>query len=254
MFNLKSHNSINETDLLRAELRIFDIIKSSGGYDVEIGDEVITVSSLSDCYTALDQGILELKEHLYELWSDLADTSDKITQGNGKNTGSLDNLLFLNSVRKSLRLASMFSELDPMVNILRKLLDSDISNSDDRLIRHFNEDWIRIQCLHRLIMTELYRKKLVFHLMKLTKEAQISGPWANLDLPIKERIWEWDDGEEEYFSNRRRSRREQIRYNPEDATKSGFYFIWQDLTRDPYLFEDMKKDSPYKSRHLLTEP
>jgi hypothetical protein len=254
MFNLKSHNSIDEIDLLRAELRIFDIIKSADGYDIQIGDEVVTAPTLPDCHKALDQGIKELKEHLYELWSDLADTSDKITQDSGQNSGGLDNLLFLSSVRKSLRLAIFFSELESLIGILRRMLDTDIASSDDRLIRHFNEDWIRIQCLHRLIMTELYRKKLICHLMQITKQAQISGPWANLDLPMKERVWEWDDGEEEYFDNRRRSRREQIRYNPEDATKTGFYYVWQDLTRDPYRFEDMKTDSPYKSRHLLSVP
>ena len=254
MFNLKSHNSIDELDLLRAELRIFDIIKSAGGYDIEVGDEILTIPTLPECQQVLDQGILELKQHLYEVWSDINDTSSKIIQENGRNNGCLDNLLFLSSVRKSLRLASFFSELDPLVEILRQLLDTDIASADDRLIRHFNEDWIRIQCLHRLTMTELYRKKLIAHLMTLTKQAQISGPWANLDLPMKERKWEWDEGEDEYFSSREKARKDQVRYNPEDATKSGFYYVWQDLTRDPYKFEDMKTDSPYKSRHSLTIP
>jgi hypothetical protein len=90
--------------------------------------------------------------------------------------------------------------------------------------------------------------------MKIRKTAQISGPWANLDLPMKERVWEWDsDGESEYFENRTKARREQTRYNPE-YDKQGFFYVWQDFTRDPYSFEDFKKDSPYKSRHQIAIP
>jgi hypothetical protein len=71
---------------------------------------------------------------------------------------------------------------------------------------------------------------------------------------MEERKWEWDEGEDEYFNSRQKSRREQVRYNPENQTKSGFYYVWQDLSTDPYRFSDMKEDSPYKSRHLLTVP
>ena len=172
----------------------------------------------------------------------------------GQNSGSLDNLLFLSAVNKSFELSSIFTDLQLITKTIRQLLDTDIASSDDHLIRHFNDDYLRIQCLHRLIMIELYRKHLVNRYMTITKQAQISGPWANLDLPIEERVWEWDEAEDEYFANRQKSRREQIRYNPENQTKSGFYYVWQDFSRDPYRFEDMKEDSPYKSRHLLTVP
>ena len=88
--------------------------------------------------------------------------------------------------------------------------------------------------------------------MTLTKEAQISGPWANLDLPMAERVWSWGE-DEEYFDQRSKARKEQVRYNPE-YDKQGYFFVWQDLNRDPYSFDDMKTDSPYKSRHMITLP
>jgi len=106
--------------------------------------------------------------------------------------------------------------------------------------------------MHRLIMSEIYRCLLIDRYLKITKQAQISGPWANLDVPMQERKWEWDDTEEEYFRDRQTSRREQIRYNPENATSSGFFFVWVDKNRDPYKFEDMATDSPYKSRATMT--
>ncbi len=255
MFNLKSHNITDETELLKAELRAFDITNStSGGYLICIGDEALTAPNLSGCCQLIDSGISELKRSIFQSWHDLQHTSQKMLHENGQNSGSLDNLLFLSAVKKSFELSSVFTDLKPITKAIQQLLDTDIASSDDHLIRHFNDDYLRIQCLHRLIMIELYRMHLVSRYMSTTKQAQISGPWANLDLPMEERKWEWDEGEQEYFDNRQKSRREQIRYNPENQTKSGFYYVWQDLNLDPYKFEDRDIDSPYKSRHLLTVP
>jgi len=254
MFNLKSHNITDETELLKAELRAFDIINSSDGYQICIGDSVLSSPNLSECSKLIDSGISELKNQTLETWHDLQHIAQKMLREDGKNTGSLDNLLFLNAVKKTFELSSIFTDLKPITETIRQLLDTDIASSEGRLILYFNDNHLRIQCLHRLIMIELYRKHLIHHYMSITKQAQISGPWANLDLPMEERVWEWDEGEEEYFANRKKSRREQVRYNPENQTKSGFYYVWQDLSRDPYRFEDMKEDSPYKSRHLLTVP
>ncbi len=255
MFNLKSHKITDETELLKAELRAFDIVNNtSGGYDICIGDEVLSASNLSECCQFLNSGISELKQNLLETWYDLQHIAQKMLREDGQNSGSLDNLLFLSAVKKTFELSSIFTDLKPISKIIRQLLDTDIASSGDHLIWHFNDDHLKIQCLHRLMMIELYRKHLIRHYMNMTKQAQISGPWANLDLPMEERKWEWDEGEEEYFDNRQKSRREQIRYNPENQTKSGFYYIWNDPNRDPYRFEDMKEDSPYKSRSLLTVP
>ena len=254
MFNLKSHKITDDTELLKAELRVFDIKSSGNGYDICIGDDLLSAPTLQECSKLIDSGISELKQHLLETWQDLQHIAKKMLREDGQNSGSIDNLLFLNSVKNSFELSSIFSDLKSVSQIIRQLLDTDIASSDNRLILHFNDDYLRIQCLHKMVMIEIYRKQLIRRYMVMTKQAQISGPWANLDLPKEERMWEWDEGEEEYFANRQKSRREQIRYNPENQTKSGFYYVWQDLNRDPYRFEDMKEDSPYKSRHLLTVP
>lgn len=254
MFNLKSHKITDDVELLKAEMRAFDITNSSNGYSICIGDEILTAPNLSQCCQLIDSGVSELKQHLFETWHGLQQTAEKMLREDGQNSGSLDNLLFLSAVKKSFELSHIFTDLQSITETIRRLLDTDIASSDGHLIRHFNDDYLRIQCLHRLIMIELYRKHLVNRYMTITKQAQISGPWANLDLPMEERKWEWDEGEEDYFDNRQKSRREQIRYNPENQTKSGFYYVWQDLNLDPYRFEDMKEDSPYKSRSLLTVP
>ena len=252
MFNLKSHKNIDDLELLRAELKAFNISRDASGYRVGIGDEHISAKTLQEVTNFINLGIKELIEHISRSWRDLDTLSQRILQGQGQNSGNIDNLLFLNAAQKSFQLISSFTDLQPIQKTLQQLLDTDIIQADDHLIKAFNSEYVSIQALHRLIMNELYRLKIVHKMSQMVKAAQISGPWANLDLPMKERVWEWDEGEDEYFGDRIRARREQIRYNPENATKSGFYYVWQDLTRDPYLFEDMKKDSPYKSRHSLT--
>ncbi len=245
---------MNDIELLRIEMKAFNIAKDANGYSVKIGDEITSVLNLQKCQEALDQGILEIKEYLYHSWQDLNQIISRILNQPGQNNGNLDNLLFLNAVKKSHCLSSSFSELNEITTNLARLLDTDIQQTNTHLINHFNAEYIDINSLHRLMMEELYRKKLVHRFMQLTKQAQISGPWANLDLPMKERVWEWDAAEDDHFDNRMKSRKQQTRYNPEDATSSGFYYIWNDLTRDPYLFEDMNTDSPYKSRNTMTIP
>ncbi|MFQ5787894.1 MAG: hypothetical protein ACE5H1_07920 [Thermodesulfobacteriota bacterium] len=252
MFNLKSQKHINDIELLRIEMKAFDIVKDADGYSIKIGDTTTSVPTLQKCQEALNQGILEIKERLFYSWQDLNQIILRILNQSGRNRGNLDNLLFLNAIKKSYRLSSIFPEFNEITANLVKLLDTDIEQTDTHLINHFNTEYIDIHSLHHLMMNEMYRKKLISRFMRLTKQSQISGPWANLDLPMKERVWEYDEEEQSYFDNRMKSRRQQTRYNSEDTAQTGFYFVWNDLTRSPYSFDNFKKDSPYKSRFQLT--
>ncbi len=253
MFNLKKHSSgINPTDLLQAELNFMDIYASGSQCRMLLGDEEVLTNSLHDCTVHVDQAIKELKSHIWNAWSQLSDLARLIPESNSGNRGDLDNLLFLNSVQKSFRLSKQFTDLAHIEKELRALFNIDVAEVTEGLLVQFNHKYLEIRLIHQLIMSEIYRRKVIKQYMKVTKHAQISGPWANLDLPMKERVWEYEE-DEEYFYERQKSRREQTRYNPE-TNKQGFYFVWQDLTRDPYKFEDMGKDSPYKSRTLMTIP
>jgi len=255
MFNLKHHKvQYDGPQLLESELSSFDIVKEeTGTYSITIGDENLHASSLDESLDLIEAGIKEIKTHLWEKWQELSDLSEVILQNDGGNEGSIDNLLFLSNVKKTYILSTMFSDLEELSSHLRELFNIDIVDISDALITRFNHDSLYVRLLHRLVMREIYRTRLINRYKRITKQAQISGPWANLDLPMKERVWEWDEGESEYFGDRQKQKREQVRYNPENL-KSGFFYVWQDLTRDPYKFEDMKKDSPYKSRLLMQIP
>lgn len=229
----------------------FRIVPAGGGYLIDIGDEILECKSLQLAKKQISQGIEEIREHLWDSWKDLAHLAEHISSEQGSNFGGMNNLILLNAAKKAFSLSLNFTDLDFAGEKLLGLLDTDIKNADNYLIKQFNLEYLKIRSMDRLIMSEIYRCRLIDQYLIVTKQAQISGPWANLDLPIEERKWEWDDQEEEYFTDRKKSRQEQTRYNPENATSSGFFYVWVDHNRDPYKFEDMKEDSPYKSRHQL---
>lgn len=258
MFNLRQGQLTTECkpftpeDLLLQELRVLNVHPHHDRCELDIGDERVIGQSIKECLNHLKFAIKELKEHLWEAWKDLGHLAKVIAENGAGNNGGLDNLIFLNAVKKSFLLSRKFSDLDEVTSDIEKLFHIDAAEVHEKLIVKFNMKYIEIRVLHHLIMHEVYRSKVMSRYSQLKKQAQISGPWANLDLPMKERVWEWEE-DEEYQENRTKARREQTRYNPE-YDKQGFFFVWQDLTRDPYTFEDFKKDAPYKSRHLITIP
>ncbi len=255
MFNLRQHiaGDNNSVQLLQSELSAFDIKRTKVGYEIRVGDDTSRVKSIDEAVKLINEALQELKSTLWESWNELRDVADIIINNDHSNDGGLDNLLFLSNVKKSFLLSSIFTDLEDINLSIRGLFNIDISKVSNHLISKYNSTYLKVKIVHRLTMREIYRIKLISRIKTIQKTAQVSGPWANLDLPMKERVWEWDDGEDEYFSHREKARREQVRYNPE-YTKDGFFYVWQDLTRDPYTFEGANSDSPYKSRHMLSIP
>ena len=256
MFNLKSQKKDNETDLLWLELKAFNIIPNQSEYQIQIGDENLSLPTLQECYESISSAKKELLQHLKESWNNLLEIGTRILKKTGRNSGSINNLLFLNAVKKTYLFCNVFQELHDHKNVIEQLLDSDILSADDHLVNSFVHEYITIHSLHRLILNEVYRQKLIRRISILTKKAQISGPWANLDLPMQERKWSWDEGEDEYFKNRSDAKKSQVRYNPEEAggsvnPKTGFYYVWQELRNAPYLFDDREDESPYPGRNSL---
>lgn len=254
MFNMSKYKTkIDPTDILKMELGALGVIrKQPRGYRLSIGDETINVETLEECTDLIQEGLTELKNVLWQKWQDLAHLAIVISGSAGENSGDLSNSLFLYAVKKAYYLSTLFSDLNPVQEELRKLLYSDVAFINEDLVRRFNSLYLQVRLTHYLVMYEIYRLKLIGRYLRLSKTAQVSGPWANLDLPMKERVWDWDE-EEEYQIERAKAKKNQVRYNPE-TDKYGFYYVWQDLRRDPYRFTDMRENAPYKSRHLLTVP
>jgi len=255
-FNAKHHSTKTDYHLIKNELDRFDIIDNGNGFEIQIGDESATASSLEECADLLTEAIQELKSYSLSKWKELKTISKSICDSKDKNFGNVENVLFLAHVKKSYFLASRFSELSEIKDAILPIFNIDVKEVNQKFVFDFNDTSILVKSLHRLIMREIYRLKLVNRLLCIIdpagqtphkREAQVSGPWANLDLPIEERMWEFEGEDEEYFETRKKIRRQQTRYNPEYV--NGFYYKWDDITRDPYSYYD--QDSPYKTRSYM---
>jgi len=116
--------------------------------------------------------------------------------------------------------------------------------------------------LDYLIKRDLYIYQLIINTIEQSvseidheKVARgIQGPWGNLDIPMQERVFKWDDVAEETYG-RRADIQKQRRYvmGLEDYhdpnVKVGYYF--RELRNEPYLFSDADTESPYPHRNLL---
>lgn len=245
-------NSIDINELLMSELNFFGISKELDFFKIQIGESTVKARNLEETVSFLDDGIKELKSYIFHLWNELYYISEILLENSGGNQISLDNLIFLNSVKKSYFLSKKFSKLKKINNKLLDIMNSDISETHMDIICKFNQKYIEIKSTHLLILDELYRKKLINKIFLIEKQAQIEGPFSHLDLPMSERVWDARE-DEENFDLRDRAKKQQSRYNPENG-KSGFYFVWQDRNRDPYSFDDTEDESPYPTSYQFSIP
>jgi len=250
---MQESNTIPDELLVEIELTANGIVKQPcGAFLLQVaGDEVRC--PFDQCAEICRNELNGLKCELWDAWELLGHLADLIVSEPQYNDSScLDNLLFLNSVKKAHLFSVLFDELLPVSQSIQKILSCDIAHIDEQLVQQFNEIYVGIKTLHALVMKEIYRCKLLRKYSVLNKAAGISGPWANLDLPMKERVWPWEE-DEQWFNERTQARQKQTRYNPE-YNMYGVYFEWRDENRNPYRFEDRKTDSPYRSRHQISIP
>lgn len=249
MFNLKAHNASH--DLLLAEMRCYDIVPTQGGYRIKAGDEEILCSSADECVQYIERGIQELKDFLWDKWSDLGRLSRFMSAQPRFAEAGVEYKLFLSNLKKSVQLANRFSELQEIEAALRDVFQLDIAQIPVEAARDFNRISLQIRVLHHLIMRELYRLRLLQR--SKNKTASIAGPWSNLDLEMDERVFEWDEQEVDYFAERQQSKRDGPRYNPE-YNPQGFYFWFDDKNREPYSWKDRKDESPYPTLDYTSTP
>jgi hypothetical protein len=138
MFNIvKSQaNELNKAspqDLLLQELKVLDIQPQADEWFMDIGDEQISSSS-GECSEHIKAAIHELKEHLWQAWIDLGHLAVVIVENGAGNNGGIDNLLFLNAVKKSYLFSRNFSDLEEITDDLQALFHIDAAEVHENLI------------------------------------------------------------------------------------------------------------------------
>ncbi len=77
----------------------------------------------------------------------------------------------------------------------------------------------------------------------------VGGPFTNIDLPMGERVWEYEDEHDE-LDDQDKQIANQTRYHPE-TDEDGFYYVWSEPNNEPSSWQQvMDGDSPYKMRKM----
>lgn len=162
----------------------------------------------------------------------------------------------------SIFLSAFDMENSDYFKLIENTLNRDINSFSKKQIENVIDIKNGIDFYHRMVTRFLYIRKLLVISSKYKylerdglkmKQAAISGPWANLDLPMEERVWEYDDW---YLRGRMKDKQKQRRYtkglknyNNDGRVGEGHY--WRELRNEPYSWENIKTDSPYPRREYL---
>lgn len=252
--------------LLKKELRSNNIVLKGQGYCIYEdcqGNE--HTYRLRETFLAVDRDISIQKNKLCRLWRQAIDILCCRSDDTGL-TDEIGTTLFIFSLKDSLRFLYCFEDLynSTLLALVKKHINKDIIEFSSKQIYNFPNYKIAIDWVARDIMRLMYLKKLIRFTMTGTKNVSqkeikmaigVSGPWANLDLPMLERVFPWDDIDSD-IRGRSRDIRKQRRYRKyldnyhSPGVGEGHY--WRELRNEPFSWYDRQSEDPYYQRYLLT--
>jgi len=156
--------------------------------------------------------------------------------------------------------AIRLKELD---DSLRCALSTDILLFPNRVIKQVPDYKITIDWIFRRNAILSYTSKLLrcaqlgaskANKLEIKMALHTSGPWANLDLAMKERVFEWSDISEEVAGttrdkqHQRRYRQAFEAYNNGEGVGEGYY--WNEIRNEPYSYYNSSFESPYPHRYI----
>lgn len=248
------------------------LIKELAFYGILLKDNIchihdesgkISQKTIQSIIKELSKKIKKNSDLLYEIFSDI---SELVSENNPDNQilDPLSSKLFIFSLKDLVKFMACFEEFDntEIKNNVLKALDRDVDSFNSMQIRMLPNYKVCIDWLYRKICILKYQRNL----LSMAKQGKkfvsgiemktargISGPWANLDLPILERVYPY---EEEQLTGRDRDKRRQKRYtrgfanyNNDGRVGEGFY--WREPRNEPFLWEDRFTESPYPIRKII---
>jgi len=242
-------------ELLERELSVHGITILGRNVCKYKGREMVIPS----CIKLKQSSIKKNKKLLLSLWKGVA---EEIAKTNTGDSCSITRRIFIPAIKSLYGQSLRFSELrdNGVADALKTAIGSDSDNFSGSIMSRVVDFRLAIDWLDYLIRRELYCCCLLNkmqHLLKdrLVEARGISGPWSNLDLPMQERVFEWEDIEEE-TAGREQDKRKQRRYRQgldnygegDNSPNSGFY--WREIRNEPYAFNDTS-ETLYPHRNLL---
>jgi len=260
-------NNINTWNILNKELKYFGI-KLTNNKNCQFYDASGRLYNLS-----IQQTIQRIKKGIksnIELFALLWQQVEKLLLE--KNTEKLcidENLkkLFIFSLKELSKMLLCFSDLDN--SNLSKCIDSslnrDINSFNSYQIDTLSNLKISLDWVHRLI----HRLRYIVNLLEFASTGEkevsnyriktargVSGPSANLDLPMQERMYSYKSEDGRSLKGRQRDKINQRRYkkgleNYNNSGSVGEGYYWREIRNEPFSWYNRSSESPYPSRNTI---
>lgn len=248
--------------------KIIEIVTHDlGRYGVELinGSVFINKTShgkLSDFIKASRQNVDKMVAELRSTWNSiplfLAEDSGYIShEGRRILTSSLENLIKKTTNTEVLKKMHV-------VDSINKASMSSFDMFSDKTAEDIAFICAKIDILEHKVRKTAFIVAGLLHISHALKkiavvtqgsgQGSVQGAFSNLDLPMAERWYLWNDVSDEVEGRRdsiRSSRRYQMGLEDADplSVKEGFY--WRELRNEPYKFDVLYPDSPYPYRSAI---
>jgi hypothetical protein len=171
--------------------------------------------------------------------------------------------LFIFSLKDMIKYLLCFEDIEETqyYEVISSSLTSDLNSFSREQIYKLPDYKILIDWVTRFISRLLYISKLLaFALLGPKKISKyqiktakgISGPWARLDLPMEERVFDFGDE----IDQRTKGKQKQERYrqgleNYNNDGRVGEGYMWREMRNEPFKWTDRSTEDPYPGRNLL---
>jgi len=237
-------------DLLLRELETLGIIAEEGSYLMQ-GRSV----SREKIVTELSTNIKDSKKLIWSMWHEVSSELYSVVTDSAPSDSVRK--LFIPAIQDLYELACCFSELEKcnIVKVITAALNRDIESFSTVTMSRIVDYSMSIGWLNHLIRRDMYTLAIIAKIgeKRETKAIGVAGPWSRTDIPMRERVFKWDEVSGE-TAGRGEDKRGQRRYRmgleqyKDPWPNEGF--VWREIRNEPYLFSD-QDSSPYPHRDAL---
>ena len=253
-------------DILQKELAFqgFRLLSNSGcEYHTSKG---IKRQSLKKTREMLEREIVDNQQLLKQVWNDTCNLLLDIPDEPIEAVDLQSRKLFVNSLKSLARWLDCFDYqgVKNYKHVIDYAMNRDSLTYSQYQIYHLPDYQLSIDWIHRLITRLIYIRKLIafasrgksyVNSHKIVEARGVGGPWSKLDLPMRERVWEWwEEGEnfrkrDEEIRKQRRYKKGLENYNNGGSVGEGHY--WREIRNEPYSWYSSDSESPYPHRNTL---
>ena len=251
-------------ELLRKELSYYGIRLVSNKKCQIVSEDGEIVQGIIKSLKQVNNSIKKQKSVLSSIWDEIHSLLHKECPDNIPIDEKMERL-FIFSLKDLSKFLLCFEEMDEsnFQTCIEESLNRDIRAFNKNQIYKLPDYKIMVDWVHRTISRLIYVSKLLSFAalgkrkvseydFKVASGRGVTGPFANLDLPMEERMFPFGQEAESRVRAKRRQRRYEKgleSYNNDGRVAEGHY--WREPRNEPFKWSDRAHDDPYSRRALL---